>query len=136
MRKTGFLIFAFCVFLCNCANNPETYIDHINGYWEMDKVILNNGSQKEYRYNTTIDYFEFNDSLVGFRKKLTPNLLGGFETSKNIEKTKLILENDSLNIYYSTPFAKWKETILLANQAQLKIINKNKNIYIYKRFQP
>ncbi|MGB1309381.1 MAG: hypothetical protein ACPG6B_10750 [Oceanihabitans sp.] len=131
------LLLVLCmVFIFSCTSNPEASIKHINGYWEMDQAILHNGNTKEYNYNNTIDYFEINDSLIGFRKKLNPNFLGTFETSKNTEKTKLIIENDSLNIYYTTPFATWKESVLLATKNQLKIINKNKDLFIYKRYKP
>jgi len=129
------LILILTVFY-SCSPNLETFIPHINGYWEIDKVTVHNGNNRDYNYNDTIDYFELNDSLIGFRKKLKPNFMGTFETSKDVEKIKVVLENDSLNIYYTTSFASWKETILLATNEQLKIINQNKDVYLYKRYQP
>ncbi|MDX1774132.1 hypothetical protein [Oceanihabitans sediminis] len=134
MKHYAFILVAFLVF--SCSADPKTYIEHINGYWEIEEVTLHNGEKKAYNYNDTIDYFEINDSLNGFRKKLKPNFSGTFETSKDVENIKLVLENDSLNIYYTTPFSKWKETVLLATKEQLKIVNQNKHVYLYKRYQP
>ena len=134
MKKNIIVLLALTIF--SCSPNPETFITHVNGYWEIDEVILQDGSKKDYNYNDTIDYFEINDSLIGIRKKLKPNFSGTFETYKNIETIKMIIENDSLNIYYTTPFASWKETILLATTTQLKIINQNKDVYLYKRYTP
>ncbi|WP_055445405.1 hypothetical protein [Lacinutrix himadriensis] len=134
MKKHVILLLALTIF--SCSPNPETFIPHINGYWEIDEVTLHDGSKKDYNYNDTIDYFEINDSLTGFRKKMKPNFLGTYETSKDAETMQIIIENDSLNVYYKTPFAKWKETILLASTSQLKIINQNKDVYLYKRYQP
>jgi len=134
MKHIYFILILAVIF--SCSPNPETFIPHINGYWEIDKVIAHNGKNRDYNYNDTIDYFELNDSLIGFRKKLKPNFVGTFETSKDAENIKVILENDSLNIYYTTAFASWKETILLATNEQLKIINQNKDVYLYKRYQP
>ncbi|QRM89715.1 hypothetical protein FG167_10925 [Lacinutrix sp. WUR7] len=134
MKKYAILLLALTIF--SCSPNPETFIPHINGYWEIDEVTLHDGSIKDYNYNDTIDYFEINDSLTGFRKKMKPNFLGTYETSKDAETMQLIIENDSLNVYYKTPFATWKETILLASTSQLKIINQNKDVYLYKRYQP
>ena len=83
-----------------------------------------------------IDYIEVTDSLSGFRRKLKPNLFGTFETSKSEERFNIKIENDSLNIYYKTPYAEWKETILNANESQLVILNNtNKDVYIYKRYE-
>jgi hypothetical protein len=134
MKHIYFILILTVIF--SCSPNPETFIPHINGYWEIDKVMTHNGKNRDYNYNDTIDYFELNDSLIGFRKKLKPNFVGTFETSKDAESIKVILENDSLNIYYTTAFASWKETILLATNEQLKIINQNKDVYLYKRYQP
>lgn len=134
MKKIIFsLIF---LVLLNCSNSPETFIDHVDGYWEIESVTLPDGTKKEYTINQTIDYIIVNDSLKGFRKKMTPNYTGSYETSKNIETLNLKIENDSLNIYYSTQYTNWKETILLANEEKLKIVNKDNKVYTYKRFTP
>ncbi|MFD2824272.1 hypothetical protein ACFS5M_11375 [Lacinutrix iliipiscaria] len=133
--KHSYLLF-FVLLIFNCSPDPKTFIEYIDGYWEIDQVILHNGIKKDYNYNDTIDYFEISDSLIGFRKKLKPNFVGTFETSKDVENIKVIFENDSLNLYYSTPFSQWKETILFVTNEQLKIINQNKDVYLYKRYQP
>lgn len=134
MKHTSLILILIIFF--SCAPNPETFMPYISGYWEIDNVTLYNGNNFDYNYNDTIDYFELNDSLIGFRKKLKPNLLGTFETSNDVENITVVLENDSLNIYYSTAFSSWKETILLATSEQLKIINQNKDVYLYRRYQP
>ena len=97
---------------------------------------MKDGSKKEYTFSNTIDYFEISDSLIGFRKKLKPNLLGTYETSKDLERISVSYENDSLNLNYTTPYAKWKETVLRANETELLIVNTNKDMYLYKRYEP
>ena len=129
-------ILLLVVFTISCSKNPETYIAHINGYWEIESVILSDGTKKDYTYNESIDFFNITDSLTGFRKKLKPNFDGKFITSKDAETLKLVIENDSLNAYYTTPFDSWRETILFADSLQLKVINQNKNVYLYKRYIP
>ena len=122
--------------ILSCQKNPETYIEHIDGYWEIDEVTLPDGSKRDYNYNDTIDFFSINDSLTGFRKKLKPNFDGSFSTSDDVEQLKLVIENDSLNIYYKTPYSEWKETVLKATEEQLIIQNQNKLRYVYKRYEP
>lgn len=129
-------LWLLCFFVLGCSENPETYIEHIDGYWEIEEVILPNGSKKEYRFNETIDYISINDSLKGFRKKLKPGINDTYFTSDDAEALHIKIENDSLNIYYSTPYAKWKETVLNANTEQLKVINDKEVVYLYKRYSP
>jgi len=126
----------FLLFLLNCSNHPEQFITHIEGYWEINEVTLPDGNKKIYDFNDTVDFFKVTDSLTGFRKKLKPNLSGGYDTSKNVETFHLKIENDSLNIYYNTNFAHWKETILSVSKDELLIINQAKVLYLYKRYQP
>ena len=118
-----------------CKENPETYVKYLNGYWEIEKVTLPSGDVHNYKYNAVVDYFKVSDSLTGFRQKLKPTLDGKFETSTNSEEFVLKIEHDSLNIYYQTKFSKWKETILSASDNELKIINENKAVFLYKPFK-
>ena len=120
----------------SCSKNPENYIEHLNGYWEIDEVTLPDGSKRDYGYNETIDFFSISDSLTGFRKKLKPNFDGSFSTFDDEESIKVIVENDSLNLYYKTPYAEWKETIIQADEHKLIIQNQNKIRYVYKRYEP
>ncbi len=133
MRKYSFILI---ILVFSCSNNPETYIEHLNGYWEIEEVTLANGTKKQYQFNETIDYISINDSLVGVRKKLKPSINGKNHISGDAENLSIKLENDSLNIYYKTPYAEWKETVLEASETHLKVSNKNKNVYLYKRYTP
>ena len=130
------IIFLLVAFSISCSKDPESFIEHINGYWEINSVITADETERNYSFNETIDFFSINDSLKGFRKKLKPNIEGKFTTSKDAEKLKLVIENDSLNVYYATPYDTWKETILYADSMNLKVINENKNVYLYKRYIP
>lgn len=134
MKPLLFLILAISVL--SCSKQPETFIPHLEGYWEIDEVTLSDGHKKAYNFNDTIDFIEVTDSLTGTRRKLKPNFQGTFETSKSKETFRINIENDSLNIYYKTPYANWKETVLNANEHQLIILNNtNKDVYIYKRYE-
>lgn len=133
MKRLAILLISL-IYL-NCSKNPESYIQYLDGYWEIEKVILASGEEHNYSYNEFIDYFKLTDSLTGFRKKLKPALNNTFEASDDLEYFKLKIEHDRLYIYYHTNFSKWEEIILQASETELKIINKEKNIYIYKPYK-
>lgn len=133
MKRFIFVV-AFIV-LVSCSKNPKDFLTHINGYWEIDQVIFINGDVKTYKYNESIDYISINDSLKGFRKKLKPGFNSKYITSKDAEGITAKIENDSLNLYYKTSSASWKETVLDVNKNQLKIVNDTETIYVYKRHE-
>ena len=129
------LCLALSLALLSCSSNPEHLIPYVEGYWEIKKVTLPNGFQKEYTINETIDFISVNDSLKGFRKKLKPGINNTYYTSEDAEAIQLKIEDDSLRIYYSTPFNNWKETVIKANNEYLEIINENKAVYLYNRYE-
>lgn len=130
------LLLVIGLILMSCSENPETYIPHVEGYWEIEEVTMADGSKKDYNFNETIDYISVNDSLKGFRKKLKPGLNDTYYASKDAEAIQLKIENNTLYIHYTTPYANWKETVLEATSDHLKIRNENDNIYLYKRYAP
>lgn len=134
MKKIIYIL--FLTFIMSCSKNPESYIEHLDGYWEIDEVTLRDGSKRDYNYNDTVDFISMTDSLTGIRKKMKPNFNGTYETSNDVEDFTLKIENDSLNVYYKTPFANWKETILEATDDKMIVRNHDNLIYIYKRFVP
>ncbi|WMI67804.1 lipocalin family protein [Mangrovimonas sp. YM274] len=136
MKSKLFLTVVACFTLLHCGKNPESSLQHLNGYWEIKEVTLADGSKKEYTFSNTIDYIEVNDSLVGFRKKLTPTLEGKFKTSGDAENIKAIIQNDSLILEYKTPYSSWKETVLKATEDKLLILNSRKDLYLYSRYEP
>lgn len=136
MKLKSFLPLLIIVLTFGCAKNPNTFLSHINGYWEIDEVTLSDGTKRDYTHNDTIDYIELNDSLAGFRKKLKPNFSGTYQTSSDAEHVKAVFENDSLFLEYTTPYNSWKETVLDATENSLLILNANKVQYLYKRYQP
>lgn len=130
------LIWLLSIVLLGCSENPETYIQHLEGYWEIEEVTLADGTSREYTFNETIDYISLNDSLSGFRKKLKPGINDTYYTSDDAESLKIKIENGDLNLYYSTPYAEWTETVLKATPERLKIKNADNNVYLYKRYTP
>ena len=108
---------------------------NLNGYWEIKQADLPEGISKEFRFSEWVDYIEV-DSLSGFRKKVKPQIDGNFITSEDAEKFTVKVENDSINLYYSTPYANWKETVLSSEEDELVVLNRDGIIYTYRRFTP
>lgn len=129
-----FLAIAFVTL--SCGNNKQQSVidkENLSGYWEINSVMLPDGTEKHFDTNLIVDYLEVVGDF-GSRMKVSPQLDGSFQTNGVIEDFEIKFENDSLNMYYKTPYAKWKETVLEADGEVLKVINHEKNIYSYTRY--
>ena len=123
------------MFLSCDRDSTQEEIENLNGYWEITKAELPEGIIKEFKFSELVDYMKV-DSSAGFRKKVRPQLDGSFIASEDVEIFDVKLENDSINLYYSTPYANWKETLISSEENELMILNQDGIIYTYKRFTP
>ena len=134
MKKIVVLLFLFIISSCHLKITSSD-ISKLNGYWEIEKVILSDGTKKEYTYNESFDFFKVS-GCKGFRKKVMPQLDGRFLVNDQFEKIEITFENEIAYINYSTPYAKWKEEIESLSSEKLVVINASKAKYYYKKSAP
>jgi hypothetical protein len=134
MLKRVAVVFLIII-LSSCGQNPEDYVQHLEGYWEIQQVKKDNQIIKEYKISTTVDYFEVNEDRTGFRKKVAPNLEGKFIVTQHESPFELKIEDNRLHIYYTVNNIEFKETIVKASEEELIITNQEQVLYIYKPYQ-
>ena len=133
--KTFVSILIITFLFYSCSNNPEAFVEHIEGYWEIVDVTKANNSIKSYNISTNVDYFKINNDLTGFRKKVKPSLDGTFTITQHESPFQLKIENNNLNIYYTVNNTTFKETIENASETELIITNDEGFKYKYKPFE-
>jgi len=135
LKKLILILTIIAITSCT-QNDPQEQLKNLNGYWQIEKVEIEKDSVIEYSLSQYIDFIEIKDS-TGLRKKLKPKIDGGFiKVSNDSENITAKIENNSLILYYSTPFAEWKEEVLEATKEELVILNKEDKKYYYQRYEP
>lgn len=135
MKKNALFFIVFLILTACQQNVKQEDISKINGYWEIEKVTMPDGNERDYKISETIDYFEIkNDS--GFRKKVMPQFDGKYLVNDKSEKIKLLKEGEKFFLTYSTEYSKWKEEILEITDAKLILKNEAEIEYEYKKPTP
>lgn len=135
MKKSAFL-FLFVLVMASCSKKVEKAdFGQMNGYWEIEKVIMPDGSEKDYTVNQTIDFFEINDT-VGFRKKVMPQFDGTYRTNDMSEKLTIGQKDGKTIISYTTEYAKWQEELITVDDDELVVKNQHNIEYHYKKPEP
>ena len=134
MKYSIYIIFFSFIFLGFEKPNPEAQKQNLSGYWEIKTVKMPDGEKKEYTINTVVDYIEIKGDS-GTRTKVSPRFDGTFRTNGISENFTLKIEDDSLRMYYKTPFDAWKETVIKAEDSTLAVINRDNKIYTYSKFK-
>ena len=106
--------------------------EKINGYWEIEKVILADGSTKAYSVNETIDYFEIKNNK-GFRKKVAPQLDGTYLINNQFEKISIVASDKNFFILYLTKYTKFREQIIEIRDSTMVLKNDRNVEYHYKK---
>lgn len=135
MRKVLLLLIIIFIGTGCDRTSPEEKINNLAGYWEIKTVEPKEGEPREYRFNEMVDYINIENG-AGFRKKVRPQLDGSYITTEGVEIFTVKVENDSINLYYETPYDSWKETLVSSSEDQIKMLNPNGTVYTYKRFNP
>ena len=131
MKKILFLFVLSTVLSCK-QKISDADILNLNGYWEIEKVILPDGEKKEYKINETIDFFKV-ENKKGFRKKVMPQVDGTYLTNDISENLEVTVKDGNATIKYTTEFANWEETIIELTAEKLVLKNKQELEYHYKR---
>jgi hypothetical protein len=122
------LLFVGCKEKINLAD-----VAKINGYWEIEKVVFEDGEVKQYGMNESFDYYKINKNNSGIRKKVMPQLDGTFLVNDTFENIKVRFADDKTFLDYSTPYMKWSEEILALTVTELVVLNAEKKEYHYKK---
>lgn len=127
--------FILSIFFISCEKpNPEAQKQNLSGYWEIKTVEMPSGMKKEFDLNMIVDYIEIKGDS-GTRTKVSPKYDGTYTTNGTIENFTLKIEDDSLRMYYKTPFDEWKETVIEAKDNVLTVINRDNKIFSYSQFE-
>lgn len=135
--KFSIKLFLVLILFTSCKPKIESAdISKINGYWEIEKVVFEEGENKDYGVNQHYDYFQIDKTNTGFRKKVTPQLNGTFLVDDTFEKLKIRFQGDKIYIDYSTSFMKYSEELVELTDNELVLLNNQKKEYHYKRAAP
>lgn len=135
MKKIVLLVVTSCILFSCSGSVSEDDIAKLNGYWEIESVIMPDGSEKDYTVNPTIDYFEIKAN-AGFRKKVMPQFDGTYKVNDGSEKIAISRKDDKTFIDYTTTYAKWQEELISLDDDELVVKNQHGIEYHYKKPEP
>jgi len=134
MQKHLYLLLLLTVITACKSSIQEGEISRLEGYWEITKVVFQDGTTKPYTVNTTVDYIGI-DGFNGYIKKMKPGLNGRYQTSNNAAQFKLIQKDGLWEMHFE---GDQKSTLSLLELDSLEYAVKDQGQvrYYYKRYEP
>ena len=134
MQKHLYLLLLLTVITACKSSIQEGEISRLEGYWEITKVVFQDGTTKPYTINTTVDYIGI-DGFNGYIKKMKPGLNGRYQTSNKAAQFKLIQKDGLWEMHFE---GDQKSTLSLLELDSLEYAVKDQGQvrYYYKRYEP
>ena len=132
MQKHLYLLLLLTVITACKSSIQEGEISRLEGYWEITKVVFQDGTTKPYTVNTTVDYIGI-DGFNGYIKKMKPGLNGRYQTSNKAAQFKLIQKDGLWEMHFE---GDQKSTLSLLELDSLEYAVKDQGQvrYYYKRY--
>ncbi|MDA9233431.1 MAG: hypothetical protein MUQ72_05290 [Flavobacteriaceae bacterium] len=134
MQKHLYLLLLLTVITACKSSIQEGEISRLEGYWEITKVVFQDGTTKPYTVNTTVDYIGI-DGFNGYIKKMKPGLNGRYQTSNKAAQFKLIQKDGLWEMHFEGDL---NSTLSLLELDSLEYAVKDQGQvrYYYKRYEP
>lgn len=129
-------MFLIALIFTGCTSVNETDLQHLNGYWEIEKVVMKDGKKVDFKINTIYDYFEIDQNHKGFYKKVTPQADGTFLTDDFQEKVEIVKNEGDFYLKFLTQFDTIEVRLEKLTDKQLIYENQDEKTYSYKRATP
>lgn len=136
MKTNYYIILLISSLFFSCKPTvKEADLQKLNGYWEIESVETTDKKVKQYNVNLTVDYFQLNKKLKGFRKKATADFSGIYKSNNRKDSIYIKKEQDLFILTTNTRVHSQTETILEITDDKLILENERGIIYHYKKHQ-
>ncbi|OXA77591.1 hypothetical protein SAMN05444397_102529 [Flavobacterium aquidurense] len=134
--KNSFIILVLSLLFVSCKEQIKPAdIAKLNGYWEIEKVVFDEGDVKDYGMNENFDFFQIKGTK-GTRTKVMAQLDGTFLTTNTFENVSVRFTDKGTFLDYKTDYAKWSEELISVSDKEFVVKNEQQKEYHYKKTAP
>ena len=129
--KIILVLFFLSILSCKSDVKPED-LQQLNGFWEIEKVQMPDGSTKEFKINESLDFIKY-DNMSGSRNKVIPQLDGSLLSNNLFEKFTITEKDNTFWLNYKTEHTSWTEELINLSNDKLVVKNSNDLMYFYTK---
>lgn len=131
MKKILFVALFFIITSCSKKiSSSDLYF--LNGFWEIEKVVKEGKTVKEYKINESVERFNFHDGK-GTRNKVIVLYNGNFVLNNVVQEFSIEEEEGTFYLLNHTEFSDWREEIEKLDEKELVIKNEEGIQYFFKK---
>jgi hypothetical protein len=111
--------------------NPDDQLEKLQGYWNIDTVVQEDGTVKEFPFSNHMDFFEIQEN-VGTKSRVSPTYDGSFIVYGDPIKFVWEIEEDKLILRFRDGEQSYSQEVKKVSNEVLQLVHENGMIYNYK----
>ena len=131
MKKSAFILLLLAI--TSCTTSTSETLQSINGYWNIDTVELEDGSDREFPFSNHMDHFAINETS-GVKNRVSPTYDGKFINYGSPVPFKWADRDGKLFLMFNDGESKYEQEVVEANAETMTLLHENGTTYIYKRY--
>lgn len=130
-----FFLAALCLFSGCHPSAVGADMSHLNGYWEIEQVVADDGREKHFTGSMSYDFVQFKDS-AGIRKKVVPQFDGSFLVNDRADSVRMKHIDGKIYLVFKNEFSEWREELRELSSQKMVLLNADNKAYHYKKTGP
>ena len=132
MNKIIYLILVSVVI--SCSSN-EDKIKAVEGYWNIEQVLMPDGNEREFPFSNHMDHFKI-EGYKGVKNRVSPTYDGGFISYGNPIYFEWKEKDGDIWLTFQEGEGSYKQTVEKATKETLVLLHENGTRYTYKSYTP
>ncbi len=133
MKVARFLVLLLTLTLYSCGKTPSEQIQQLEGYWNIDKVVLPDGKEKEFPFSNHMDFFEI-EGNNGKKYRVSPRYDGTMVEYGSPVPFKWEEKDGALTLTYKDGEQSYQQTVTKCNAERLILLHENGTEYYYEAY--
>lgn len=131
--RNYFLILSI-LFLTSCSNNASKMVSAMEGYWNIDTVILADGTEREFPFSNHMDHFEI-EGNNGVKNRVSPTFDGNFVNYGSPVPFTWESVDGKVVLTFKDGEERYQQILETCNDSKLVLLHENGTEYTYKAFE-
>ncbi|MGB3590551.1 MAG: hypothetical protein WBA16_02610 [Nonlabens sp.] len=123
----------FSLLLVGCAQDPDQVLANLEGYWSIEKVVLEDGTDREYPFTSSLDHFTLTNNS-GTKNRVVPRYDNVMVSTETPIPFKIKQSDSATLLVFEEGAAQYTQTLVKCSEEQLILEHENGMKYYYKPY--
>lgn len=133
MKVTRLLLMFLILGIYSCSNSVSDQVAQLQGYWNIDKVLMADGTEKAFPFSNHMDFFVI-EGNKGMKHRVSPKYDGTMVDYGSPVPFKWEDQNGTLVLLFNEGERSYSQKVTKCTADQLVLLHDNGTQYFYEAY--